>query len=172
MLTAAAVAVDGSGAASHDATVRLGHAWRDLRRGVTTGVLAEHVFGRPGEPGFVEPGHIDILELLVEQDGRRMSDLATALHVDPSTVTRTMHRMEAAGLARRAAAEQDGRVVTAHLTTEGRRLQRLVAARRMALIGTAFQALRPTEQQQLADLLERFLAALASTAGVATDPAG
>ena len=32
-----------------------------------------------------------------------MSDLAAALRVDPSTVTRTMQRMEAGGLAKRGA---------------------------------------------------------------------
>ena len=38
---------------------------------------------------------MDVLDLLVLQDERRMSDLAAALRVDPSTVTRTLQRMEA-----------------------------------------------------------------------------
>jgi len=152
-------------------TVRLGQAWRHMRRGVGTGALLEQVFGRRGGPDFVEPGHLDVLELLVERDGQRMSDLATALHLDPSTVTRTMHRMEAAGLARRAGAARDGRVVIAHLTTEGRRLQHLVAARRSRVMEAALGTLGPVERVQLVDLLERFVDALAGTAAVTPEPA-
>lgn len=157
---AAAVANGDTGVEPDSPTLRLSFAWREMRRGAVTGVLVEQLFGRPGEPDYVEPGHLDVLDLLAKQDGRRMSDLAAALRVDPSTITRTMHRMEAAGLARRAAAEADGRVVTAHLTDEGRRLHALVAARRAAIVEAGLRDFTPEEQEQLVDLLERFLAAV------------
>ena len=86
-----------------------------------------------------------------------------------------MHRMEAAGLARRMPAEQDGRVVTVHLTAEGpapaRRSSRPGAA---TLIDSGLQALSPDEREQLVELLERFLGALARTptAATADEPAG
>ena len=172
MLTADAVVPTATPSGHAIGHVRLGQAWREMRRGAATGVLVEQLFGRPGEPDSVEPGHLDVLDILVTRDGQRMSELATALHVDPSTVTRTMHRMEAAGLAHRAAADQDGRVVTAHLTDKGRRLHALVAARRAALIDAAFEELSPVEREQLVDLLERFLAALARTTGATAEPAG
>ena len=90
-----------------------------------------------------------------------MSDLAAALRVDPSTVTRTLQRMEAAGLARRGPAAADGRVVTVHLTDEGRRLHAAVAARRAAIIdGDPRRRSRPEDRDQLVDLLERFVASL------------
>ena len=63
-----------------------------------------------------------------------MSDLAAALRVDPSTVTRTLQRMEAAGLAARVPDTDDGRVVTVRLTDEGRRRHGLVAGRRTAIL--------------------------------------
>ncbi len=169
MSTASAVLANGDvGPDRESATVRLARAWRELRRGAATGVLVEQLFGRPGEPDYIEPGHLDVLDILSRRDGRRMSDLAVALHVDPSTVTRTMHRMEAAGLARRAAATDDGRVVTAHLTDEGRRLHDLVAARRSALIDAAFVDFSPQDRDQLVDLLERFLVAVNRNAADAT----
>jgi len=161
MASVATAVANGDTGVEHDSpTVRLSWAWREMRRGAVTGVLVEQLFGRPGEPDSVEPGHLDVLDLLAKRDGRRMSELATALRVDPSTVTRTMHRMEAAGLARRAATEADGRVVTAHLTDEGRRLHALVAARRAAMVEAAFKDFTPDEREQLVDLLERFLAAV------------
>jgi DNA-binding MarR family transcriptional regulator len=166
MLTADAVVADGDAERRRDsATDRLGRAWREMRRGSVTGVLVEQLFGRPGDPDWVEPGHLDVLDILVARDGQRMSDLAAALRVDPSTVTRTMHRMEAAGLARRMPTEQDGRVVTAHLTAKGRRLHGLLATRRTDLIDIGMRALAPDEREQLVDLLERFLGALARTTG-------
>jgi DNA-binding MarR family transcriptional regulator len=157
----ATAVANGDAAVRRDSpTVRLSWAWREMRRGAATGVLVERLFGRPGEPDSIEPGHLDVLDLLAKQDGRRMSELAAALRVDPSTVTRTMHRMEAAGLARRAGTESDGRVVTAHLTDEGRRLHALVAARRAAIVEAGLHDFTPDEQEQLVGLLERFLAAV------------
>jgi hypothetical protein len=93
-------------------SARLGRAWRELRRGTTTLLVTDRVFGRPGEPQHIEPNHLDVLDMLTRCDGRRMSELAAGLHVDPSTITRTMHRMEAAGLVRRATVASDGRLVT------------------------------------------------------------
>ena len=82
----------------------VGRAWRELRRGASTDVARRATSSAgTGEPDSIEPGQLDVLDLLGVRDGRRMSDLAAALRVDPSTVTRTLQRMEAAGLARRAA---------------------------------------------------------------------
>jgi len=173
MTTATAVVADAAtDEARESPTVRLARAWREMRRGAATGVVVEKVFGRPGEPDAVEPGHLDVLDLLSHRDGRRMSELASALHVDPSTVTRTMHRMEAAGLARRQAMEADGRVVTAHLTDEGRRLQALVAARRTALLDAALTEFSTQDRTMFVQLLERFVVALGQHAAGTADPAG
>ena len=76
-----------------DASVRMGRAWRELGRAI----------GRTAQ--------LDLLELLTQRNDWRMSELAAALHVDPSAVTRTLQRMEAAGLATRSAGNGDGRVV-------------------------------------------------------------
>jgi len=170
----ATAVADGETETTHEpATARFARAWRELRRGAATGVLVEQLFGRPGAPDSVEPGHLDVLDLLAKRDGRRMSELAAALRVDPSTVTRTMNRMEAAGLARRAATDADGRVVTAHLTDEGRRVHALVSARRTAIIEAAFRDFSEEDQELLVELLERFLAALdATVASPASTTAG
>jgi DNA-binding MarR family transcriptional regulator len=173
MTTAPAVVADRDTATARESpTVRLGRAWREMRRGAATGPLVERLFGRPGEPDSVEPGHLDVLDVLTQRDGRRMSDLAGALHVDPSTVTRTMHRMEAAGLARRQTMEADGRVVTAHLTDEGRRIHALVSARRTALIDAGLADFSMEDRELLVALLERFLGALAGYATGTRKPAG
>src|SRR4030095_2532842 len=65
MSTASAVIADRDTQPDHEpATVRLARACRELRRGAATGVLVEQLFGRPGEPDYIEPGHLDVLDLL------------------------------------------------------------------------------------------------------------
>jgi DNA-binding MarR family transcriptional regulator len=131
---------------------RLGRAWQLLRRAA------------PGLPRPLDPVQLEVLDLLVTRDGQRMSELASAVGVDPSTITRAMHRMEAAGLAERWHVAGDGRVVTAQLTPEGRRLHGVVVARRAELIRAAIADFTPEEQERLADLLERFVGAVVAGA--------
>jgi DNA-binding MarR family transcriptional regulator len=135
---------------------RMGRAWRDLRRGATTAVLRDRVFGVG--PGAVEPGHMDVLDLLVQRGRCRMSELAGALRVDPSTVTRTLQRMEAAGLARRVPSTSgDRRAVIVTLTPTGRERHAAVAVRRATMLTQLMERFSDSEQTRLVDLLERFI---------------
>ena len=121
----------GGGASTDDAgpIVRLGRAWQLLRRGAANGVVGARLVAstrraRPRRPGATR--HPRPPRRSATGSGCRSSPRRS--RVDPSTITRAMHRMEAAGLATRRPVAADGRVVTAHLTAEGRRLHGLVAA--------------------------------------------
>jgi DNA-binding MarR family transcriptional regulator len=154
------MAGDADPVTADDAATRIGWAWRELRRGASTTILAERLFGKPGEPDAVEPAQLDVLDLLTRRDRRRMSDLAAALRVDPSTVTRTLQRMEGVGLAQRAPAAGDGRVVMVQLTDEGRRVHAAVAARRATIMREVLATFSPAERDQLVHLVERFVTSL------------
>ena len=91
--------------------------WRELRRGASTSVVRDRMFGTGDEA--IEPGHMDVLDLLHRDEPRRMNDLAAALRVDPSTVTRAIQRMEADGLVRRVPADGDGRGIDVTATEKG-----------------------------------------------------
>jgi DNA-binding MarR family transcriptional regulator len=137
---------------------RMGRAWREMRRGASTAVVRDRLFGVG--PDAVEPGHMDVLDLLVQREHWRMSELAAALRVDPSTVTRTLQRMEAAGLAeRRPPASGDRRAVVVTLTSTGRRRHAAVAERRVRIIGEIMAQLSADDCSRLVELLERFVAA-------------
>ncbi|MET0457724.1 MAG: MarR family transcriptional regulator [Ilumatobacteraceae bacterium] len=142
------------------ATARVGRAWRELRRGPSTTKLMDDLVGRHDDDGAIEPGQLDILDILAVRDDRRMSDLAASLHVDPSTVTRTLQRMEHSGLASRAGTPDDGRVVTVHLTDEGRRVHAAVSARRAEMLDGILGAFTPDELDQLAGLLDRLVTSI------------
>ena len=139
-----------------DVVARMGRAWRELRRGAATGVVRDQLFGVGADA--VEPGHMDVLDLLVQRPEWRMSELAAALRVDPSTVTRTLQRMEAAGLAERhAPASGDRRAVIVKPTATGRQRHASIAAKRVTIITEIMAPLSDDEREQLVDLLERFI---------------
>jgi DNA-binding MarR family transcriptional regulator len=154
-----------------DAATRVVRTWAVLRRALGSD-LQRRVVAPVDELDHVDPANLDLLDLLATDEGRRMSDLATTLGVDPSTVTRAMHRLEAAGLAARGTVAGDGRAVSAHLTPEGRRVQGLVTARRAALVDDAMAALGPDDRERLAELLERFVGALLADGGERPPVAG
>ena len=65
----------------------------------------------------------EVLEHLAtaeEGDGRRMQDLAGAVCLSQSALSRLIGRLEADGLVRRAMCTNDRRGIFAHLTDEGR----------------------------------------------------
>ena len=138
-----------------DTLSRMGRAWRELRRGASTAVIRDRMFGTGADA--IEPAQLDVLDLLVMREHWRMSDLAIALRVDPSTVTRTLQRMEAAGLARRTPDDFDGRVVIVHPTAAGRQRHAAVAARRTAILTDLLDTFTEAEREQLVSLLERFI---------------
>ncbi len=138
--------------------VSIGRSWKELRRGAAMSALRDHLFGA-GEAAL-EPGQWDTLDLLVQHPAWRMSDLADALRVDPSTATRAVQRLVAVGLAERGASSDDGRVVMVSATADGRRRQAAIAEVRLQMMSRLLGAFDDEERVQLAGLLDRFVAAL------------
>ena len=137
---------------------RIGLAWIQLRRGAAMSALRDQLFGSGDDA--LEQGQIDTLDLLAQQPGWRMSELADALRVDPSTATRAVQRLVRSGLAGRSAGEDDGRVVMVTITPAGIARHAEVAERRGRLMAHLMGAYSPDERVQLAEMLERFVASV------------
>jgi DNA-binding MarR family transcriptional regulator len=148
-------AVDFSTAADRDAAVKIGAAWRGLRRGATNAAVRDYFYGNETET--LDAGQMDTLDVLVHRPSWRMSDLAEALRVDPSTATRAVQRLLKENLAERNADADDGRVVIVRATDEGRRLHQRVDERRGYVITKLMSAFTVSERADLADLLTRFV---------------
>jgi DNA-binding MarR family transcriptional regulator len=73
-------------------------------------------------------GQSFVLGLLWEHDGLAQSELADRLDRSPSTITKTVQRMEKAGLVERRQDESDERISRVYLTGAGRRIQPAVEA--------------------------------------------
>mgnify|MGYP003349690742 CR=1 FL=1 len=133
---------------TRDVAVRIGLAWREIRRGASTGPLREFLYSTDGidvalDTDQIELGQVDTLDLLVQRPTWRMSELADALRVEPSTATRAVQRLEKSGLAIRRPSTDDGRGVTVHVTPDGRAVHAAIAARRTELftyLMTSFDA--------------------------------
>jgi DNA-binding MarR family transcriptional regulator len=138
--------------------VRIGLAWIEIRRGGAMGTLRDHLYGTGTDS--LDLGQSDTLDVLVKRTSWRMSEVADALRVDPSTATRAIQRLVKAGLASRHSSEEDGRVVMVSVSAIGRRRHAEVAARRVVLLTHLMSAFSAEERPQLADMLERFVAAV------------
>lgn len=148
-------AVDFTTASDRDAAVKIGAAWRDLRRGASNAAVRDYFYGNETET--LDAGQMDTLDVLVHRPSWRMSDLAEALRVDPSTATRAVQRLLKEHLAERGTDADDGRVVTVFATEEGRRLHKRVDERRGFVITKLMSAFTVQERVDLADLLTRFV---------------
>ena len=103
-------------------------------------------------------GDLDVLAQLAEApSGRlRMCDLAAAVVMSPSGLSRRVDRLERSGLVARTRGEEDGRNVEARLTPEGRRLLRRLRKTHRAGVKQRFaDRFSDAELQQLAQLLGR-----------------
>lgn len=146
-------------ARDRDVSLRIAMAWRELRRGAAGLELRNHVLG-PSDP-VLEQAQLDALEIVVsERDGWRMTDFADALRVDPSSATRAIDRLESLGLAERARASDDKRVVVVRATTEGRRLMRTVGRSRASGMARLLEPFDDAERAQFAEYLERFVGSI------------
>ncbi len=149
---------DLSDPAHHDLAIRVGHALREIRRGAAMSSLTEYLFGAGDDA--LESGQMDTLDVLVQQNGWRMGDLADALRVDPSTATRAVQRLERIGLAERKACLDDKRVVIVSATAAGRSRHAEALARRQDAMRFVMNAFDTDERVQLASYFEKFVHAL------------
>ena len=112
--------------------------WRELadRHARVTGAL-ERVLQDEHRLGVSE---FEVLERLAigEQEQRRMQDLADAVYLSQSALSRLIARLESEGLVTRAICSEDRRGIFACLTAEGR---------------ARYEAARPTQRRVLADSL-------------------
>jgi DNA-binding MarR family transcriptional regulator len=142
----------------YELAVRIGASWVQIRRGAAMGTLRDYLLGSGDEA--LEQGQMDSLDLLARQPSWRMSDLAEALRIDPSTATRAVQRLVSAGLATRSTNDVDGRVVMVAITEAGRTRHADVNDRRGELMTHMLGAFTPEERPVLADMLDRFVSAV------------
>jgi DNA-binding MarR family transcriptional regulator len=107
---------------------------------------------------------MDILDVIASRPRWRMSRLARALYLDPSTVTRSVDRLVEYGLVARVPAADDGRGVQVRATSSGRALCETVAKRRRLVMRNILSEVPRAECEELAQALERLVGGVAAYA--------
>ena len=78
-----------------------------------------------------------LLMQLLDRDGQTQSELLESVGLDHSTVSKSLRRMQDAGLLIREPAQHDRRVMVVHLTDKGRAMREPIAAMWQALEETS-----------------------------------
>lgn len=141
-----------------EVAMRIGRAWRDMRRGSIASDVRDAIYGIGGSA--IDPGQMDALDFLVTVPSCRMSELADHLRIDPSSATRAAQRLIKDNLAKRVEHEGDGRVVAIAITEYGRQIYERVSIRRREFVFAVTKSFNEEEQHQFAEYLERFLASV------------
>jgi DNA-binding MarR family transcriptional regulator len=100
-------------------------------------------------------GQSFVLRALWEQDGLTQTELTERLNRSPSTITKTVQRMEKAGLVQRGPDDSDERVSRVFLTDAGRAIQPAVEAVWKGLDRQIFAEFSPQELGLFSDFLTR-----------------
>jgi len=99
----------------------------------------------------LHPGQELLLMHLLDRDGQTQSELLDAVGLDHSTVSKSLRRMQEAGLVVREPAAHDRRVLVVHLTGKGRAMREPLAAMWRELEETSTQRLSAEQAAAFVD---------------------
>ncbi|GGT15667.1 MarR family winged helix-turn-helix transcriptional regulator [Streptomyces chromofuscus] len=119
----------------------------------------------------LHPGQELLLMQLLDRDGQTQAELLDSVGLDHSTVSKSLRRMQEAGLLTRHPAEHDRRVMVVHLTDKGRALQEPLAAMWRTLEETSVRDLSADEAETFVSAAHTITNALAHR-GPAADVKG
>ncbi|HEX2033987.1 MAG TPA: MarR family transcriptional regulator [Chloroflexota bacterium] len=106
-------------------------------------------------PFGLHPGQDRLLAELWVQDGISQTELARRLGVEQPTVTKTLQRLERAGLVRRQRDPEDNRQVIVSLTVAGRAAHDPIQRLRDATERQMAEGFSAAERRQFSELLDR-----------------
>jgi len=132
---------------------RVFEARRELRRGAVRKL--NKVFHHTDRDDALDPALMDTLEVIASRPSWRMIELAQALYLDPSTVTRAIDRLVATGHVTRVASNDDLRGVRVRASRRGRDLCKEIAPRRLTVMREILKDMSLAECEELARLLDK-----------------
>ncbi|MGN9846071.1 MarR family winged helix-turn-helix transcriptional regulator [Nonomuraea sp. H19] len=99
----------------------------------------------------LHPGQELLLMQLLDRDGQTQSELLESVGLDHSTVSKSLRRMQDAGLLVREPAAHDRRVMVVHLTDKGRAMREPIAVLWQALEETSARNLSEQQAESFVD---------------------
>ena len=108
----------------------------------------------------VDPSTFPLAKQLMCHDGMRLSDLAAAVELDASTVSRQIKQLEDKGIVERTADPEDGRASLIRISSEGRDVIQAAFRRRFERLKVVLEPWSQHDRDLLQDLLTRLAADL------------
>jgi DNA-binding MarR family transcriptional regulator len=124
--------------------------WLELGRWMLSRKVSASLHPELG--GKLSPGQLQALAIVSEVGEPRIGELATALSLDESTVTRLVDKLEAVGLAERRHSSADRRSTIVSITESGQKTIALVREHRRAFMAEMLKSLDPTERAEFVRL--------------------
>jgi MarR family transcriptional regulator, organic hydroperoxide resistance regulator len=112
----------------------------------------------------LHPGQELLLMQLFDRDGQTQSELLESVGLDHSTVSKSVSRMQDAGLLVREPAAHDRRVMVVHLTDKGRAMREPIAALWQTLEETSARNLSEQQAESFVDTAYAIVEAINSRA--------
>jgi DNA-binding MarR family transcriptional regulator len=112
----------------------------------------------------LHPGQELLLMHLLDRDGQTQSELLDSVGLDHSTVSKSLRRMQDAGLLVREPAAHDRRVMVVHLTDKGRAMREPLAALWQALEETSARNLSEQQAESFVETAYAITEAISSRA--------
>ncbi len=137
---------------------RVGYAWREIRRGASAVKVRELFYSSDDQ--LLDQALADTLGVICQRGPMRMGDLAEALHITPASTTRAVSCLADKGYVQRVRNEHDQRSVMVEATLPGRERYGKISARIQRGLADILNEFTPEEQVQLAEYLDRFVAAV------------
>ncbi len=144
-------------AIEHQADELLRH-WLELGRWMLSRKVSASLHPELG--GKLSPGQLHALAIVSEVGEPRIGELAAALSLDESTVTRLVDKLEAVGLAERRHSSADRRSTIVSITESGQKTIALVREHRRAFMAEMLTSLDPTERAEFVRLTAKAAEAL------------
>ncbi|MGH1506122.1 MAG: MarR family winged helix-turn-helix transcriptional regulator [Acidimicrobiales bacterium] len=146
-------------AADFELRLRVGRAWREIRRGASARKVKDLFYSSGDDEAGLDMALADALTVLCLQGPMRMGELADALRITPASTTRAVACLAEEGLVQREKDDDDQRTVRVSATKAGHHRNDIVSSRihrGLADILDHFDG----EEAQLASFLERFVEAI------------
>jgi DNA-binding MarR family transcriptional regulator len=108
----------------------------------------------------LHPGQELVLMHLFDRDGQTQSELLASVGLDHSTVSKTLRRMQDAGLLIRQPADHDRRVMVVHLTEKGRAMREPIDAMWRTLEEITTRNLSPQQAESMMTAADAIVSAI------------
>ncbi|XAS70141.1 MarR family winged helix-turn-helix transcriptional regulator [Micrococcaceae bacterium Sec5.1] len=114
----------------------------------------------------LHPGQELVLMHLFDRDGQTQSELLASVGLDHSTVSKTLRRMQDAGLLIRQPADHDRRVMVVYLTDKGQAMREPIATMWKTLEETTTRNLSPAQAESILNAANAIVGAINARAAM------